>query len=204
MLDRWALPLVKKPLHRGACFLHHCGIKADQVTLTGFIVGIFSLPALAANWYGVALLCVVLNRLADGLDGELARLDGPTDAGGFLDIVLDFIFYGAVIYGFALADPGRNSLAAATLLFVFIGTGTSFLTFAIMAERRGIENIVYPSKGIFYLGGLAEGTETLFFLIAFCLFPDYFVWLAYCFVTVCLVTVLSRVIGGYFTLRKYK
>lgn len=202
MLDRWTLRLIKKPLYKGACFLHHYGVTADQVTLAGFTVGICCLPVLAMKWYWLALLCILFNRLADGLDGELARLAGPTDSGGFLDIVLDFIFYGSVVFGFALAEPERNGLAAAALLFSFIGTGSSFLSFAILAERRGIERIVYPGKGIYYLGGLAEGTETILFFVLFCLFPDFFVQLAYCFVFICLVTVLTRVAGGYFTLKK--
>ncbi len=202
MLDRWALPLVKKPLHMGACFLHRHGIKADQVTLAGFFIGLLCLPALLMHWYWFASVCILLNRLGDGLDGELARLVGPTDAGGFLDIVLDFIFYSSVVFGFALADPEHNSLAAAALLFSFVGTGASFLSFAIMAERVGIERIVCPSKGFFYLGGLAEGTETLLVLILFCLFPHSFEWLAYCFASVCWVTVLTRVAGGYLILRQ--
>ncbi len=202
MLDRWTLRLIKKPLCKGAGLLHRYGVAADQVTLSGFAVGICCLPVLAMKWYWLALICILFNRLADGLDGELARLAGPTDSGGFLDIVLDFIFYGSVVFGFALAEPERNSLAVAALLFTFIGTGSSFLAFAIMAERRGIERIVYPNKGIFYLGGLAEGTETVLFFILFCLFPDSFVQLAYGFTFICLVTVLTRVAGGYFTLKK--
>ena len=202
MLDRWTLPLMRKPLHMGASFLYRHGVKADQVTLAGFIIGIFSLPALALHWYGATLVCIVVNRLADGLDGELARLVGPSDAGGFLDIVLDFIFYSSVVFGFALAEPDNNSLAAAALLFSFVGTGASFLSFAIMAERCGIEKTGYPGKGFFYLGGLAEGTETFLVLILFCLFPRSFSLLAYSFALVCQVTVLTRVAGGYFLLRQ--
>jgi len=200
VLDRWTIQLLRKPLQKGAGLLHQYGVKADQVTVTGFVIGLFCLPALAMNWYGVALVCILINRSADGLDGELARITCVTDGGGFLDIVLDFIFYSSVVFGFALAEPDKNSLAAAALLFSFTGTGTSFLAFAIMAERRGIEKIVYPNKGIYYLGGLTEGTETVFFLIIFCLLPDFFVQLAYCFTFLCLLTVLSRVTGGYKTL----
>ena len=186
----------------GAYFLNRHGIKADQVTLTGFFIGIFCLPALVMHWYWLALVCIVLNRVADGLDGELARLTGPTDAGGFLDIVLDFIFYSSVVFGFALAEPEQNSLAAAALLFAFVGTGAGFLSFAIMAERRGIEKMIYPRKGFFYLGGLAEGTETFLVLVLFCLFPNTFTRFAYCFALVCLVTVLTRVVGGYLILKQ--
>ena len=30
------------------------------------------------------------------LDGSVARLTQPTDAGGFLDIALDFVFYATI------------------------------------------------------------------------------------------------------------
>jgi phosphatidylglycerophosphate synthase len=132
---------------------------------------------------------------------EPHRLCVVAAAGGFLDIVLDFIFYSAVVLGFALANPEANGLAASALLFTFVGTGSSFLAFGIMAERHGIVDIIYPHKGIYYLGGLAEGTETLVCFVLFCLFPAHFPLLAYCFAAVCLVTMLTRVIGGYLILR---
>ena len=61
---------------------------------------------------------------------------GSTDLGGFLDIVLDFIVYAGMVFAFAVADPGANALAAAFLLFAFMGTGSSFLAFAMMAAKR--------------------------------------------------------------------
>ncbi|MGT4046616.1 CDP-alcohol phosphatidyltransferase family protein [Escherichia coli] len=52
-----------------------------------------ALPFLALGWYLAALVVILLNRLLDGLDGALARRRGLTDAGGFLDISLDFLFF---------------------------------------------------------------------------------------------------------------
>jgi phosphatidylglycerophosphate synthase len=89
--------------------------------------------ALQAVPAGLALLLV--SRLLDGLDGAVARATQPTDAGGFLDITLDFLFYAAIPLGFALADPAANALPAAVLLASFIGTGSSFLAFAALAEN---------------------------------------------------------------------
>lgn len=201
MLDRWALQLVRQPLSAGAEVLDRHRVSADSVTVAGFAVGLLVLPALLMKLYWAALVCILVNRLADGLDGEIARLQGPTDGGGFLDITLDFIFYSSVVFGFALADPERNGLAAAALLFAFVGTGSSFLAFAIMAERRGLTNFKYPNKGFFYLAGLAEGTETLLFFVFFCLFPGLFTELAYGFAVICMITVITRVSGGYLALR---
>ena len=135
--------------------------------------------AVAAEAYGCGpWRCCLVNRLADGLDGAVARQTRLTDLGGFLDIVLDFIVYAGMVFAFALADPAANALAAAFLLFAFMGTGSSFLAFAIMAAKRGITTDLRGRKSLYYLGGLAEGTETILFLALACLLPDRFVPLA--------------------------
>lgn len=200
MLDKWTIKLVSKPLLQGAKSLDRMGIRADQVSIGGFCIGMLCLPLLYFHLYYWAMLCIVLNRTGDGLDGSLARLNQPTDAGGYLDICLDFIFYSSVVLGFALADPQKNSLAAAVLIFSFIGTGSSFLAFGIMAERRKIKNIVFLNKGFYYLNGLAEGTETIIVLVLFCLLPQYFEIIALFFAAVCILTTAIRVYSGYTTL----
>lgn len=193
--------MVRHPLGVGAMVLHRQGISANMISLTGFLLGMLTVPCLLLNWYGLALVCILLNRIADGLDGYVARLNTPTDAGAYLDITLDFIFYSAVVFGFALADPENNSLAAAALIFSFIGTGCSFLAFGIMAERRDISNFRYPNKGFYYLDGLAEGFETIVFLVLCCLFPNRFVIFAWTFAGICYLTTIIRVVSGYRTLQ---
>ena len=71
-------------------------------------------------------------------------------------------------------DPADHALPAATLLAAFVGTGSSFLAFAVLAERRGLTSDDYPRKGIFYLGGLTEATETLVCFVLMCLWPQHF------------------------------
>lgn len=204
MLDRWTLTAVKPLLKRSAATCNRLGLSANQITLAGFLVGMTSLPLLALELYSWAFIAIVLNRLADGIDGELARLQGATDAGAYLDIALDFVFYATVIAGFALADSGNNALAAAFLLLGFMGTGCSFLAFAIMAERRGLQKMNYPGKGFYYLGGITEGTETIAFLLLMCLFPGIFAPLAWVFFALCALTTMTRVVGGYHTLSQQK
>ena len=202
MLDSWTSTIIRPFLQSGAGWLKKMGLTPDQVTIGGFCVGMLSIPAIVYHYYATGLVLILLNRCADGLDGALARLKETSDCGGYLDIVLDFIFYSGVVFAFALADPAENSLAAAALIFSFMGTGCSFLTFAIMAERRGLQNIAYPHKGFYYLGGLAEGTETILFFVAICLFPEYFVGFAWGFAAICAVTTITRVVGGYNTIRE--
>lgn len=201
MIDKWTLEWTKPVLDKTADFVNRSGITANQVSITGFAIGLLVIPALWLQMYLPALAIIVINRTLDGLDGTLARLGTPTDAGGFLDITLDFIFYSAVVWGFALSNPEQNALAAATLIFSFIGTGSSFLAFAVMAARHNIKSVRYPQKGLYYLGGLTEGTETIALFVLFCLFPDEFPILAYIFAALCWLTTCIRIVLGYQTLK---
>lgn len=197
MIDATLLPLVKRAIDRPARALVARGISADQITLLGFGIGLVGVGAAWAGLFSGALLCLLLNRLSDGLDGAVARLTRPTDRGAFLDIALDFMFYGLFPLGFALHDPSTNALPAAVLICSFIGTGSSFLAFSIIAEKRGITSEDYPTKGIYYLGGLTEGTETIALFVAMCLFPMAFAWVAYFFAALCAITTLTRWLAGW-------
>ncbi|OFV08371.1 hypothetical protein HMPREF3126_18640 [Salmonella sp. HMSC13B08] len=201
MFDRHLHPRVKPLLHRGAAYLDKPAITPDGLTLFGFAIGVLALPFLALGWYLAALAAIVLNRLFDGLDGALARRRGLTDAGGFLDITLDFLFYALVPFGFILAAPEQNALAGGWLLFAFIGTGSSFLAFAALAAKHQIDNPGYAHKSFYYLGGLTEGTETILLFVLSCLFPRYFPVLAWVFGALCWMTTLTRVWSGYLTLK---
>lgn len=200
MLDRWTIQWLRPPLRSVAEFMGKKGVKPDLVTCCGFILGICAIPALAMNWYMVALIFIVLNRVVDGIDGALARITTQKDAGGFLGIVLDFMFHSGVIFCYALADVENNALPAAALIFSFVGTGTSFLAYAIMAEKRSLVSITYPRKGFYYLGGLVEAHETITFFVAICLWSGNIPTLAWCFFGLCLLTTMTRVWGRYRTL----
>lgn len=201
MFDTFFIKNLKRPLHSSALAIDKCGVKANWITVLGFVVGMMAVPALYFEQTGLALLLIIVNRLMDGLDGAVARVQGPTDLGGYLDITLDFIFYSAIVFGFALMNPLENALAASFVIFSFMGTGSSFLAFAIMAEKRSIERLDYGRKSLYFLGGLAEGSETIAFLVLICVFPEYFVWLAYGFGAICWVTTATRIYAGYRTLR---
>jgi phosphatidylglycerophosphate synthase len=144
---------------------------------------------------------LLASRLCDGLDGAVARLTQPTDRGAFLDIALDFLFYASIPLAFAVADPPANALPAAVLLAAFIGTGSSFLAFAVLAERRGLKSTAYPGKGLYYLGGLTEATETLACFALMCLFPERFALWAYGFAALCGLTIVTRLVAGWKVLR---
>jgi phosphatidylglycerophosphate synthase len=142
----------------------------------------------------MGLALILVSRLCDGLDGTLARLRQPTDLGGYLDIVFDYIFYGAIPLGFAVADPAANGLPAAVLLMSFYANGASFLGYAIIAAKRGLSSEARGQKSLYFTTGLAEASETLLVFALACLFPSAFPWLAYGFALLCGITCISRIL----------
>ena len=193
MLDARLRRLIDPPLDRLGAPLAARGLSANAVTVAGFAIGLGAAVAIAWRAYLLGLGLLLLNRLCDGLDGAIARRRGLTDLGGFLDILLDFLIYSAVPFAFALADPAANALAAAFLIFSFVGTGSSFLAFAIMAARRGIATDLRGRKSLYYLGGLTEGTETILVFVLACLWPALFPWLALIFGLLCWLTTATRI-----------
>lgn len=192
MLDRYLYPLVGKALRPPARWLVALKVSADAVTLAGFAAGLAAAALIASQAYLAGLACILLNRLLDGLDGAVARQAGASDRGAFLDIALDFFFYALIPVAFALADPAANALPAAVLLLSFVGTGSSFLAFATVAAKRGIASTAFPQKGIYYLGGLTEGTETIIAFAAMCLWPQSFAAIAWLFACLAFVTTGMR------------
>jgi phosphatidylglycerophosphate synthase len=201
MLDRVAIRLLRPAMEGAATRLVRTGLGADTVTVAGFALGVAAAAAIALGAPLAGLALLLASRLCDGLDGAVARLTRPTDAGAFIDIALDFLFYAGIPLAFALADPQANALPAAVLLTAFIGTGSSFLAFAVLAERRGLASDAYPNKGFYYLGGLTEATETLVCFTLMCLWPEHFPWWAYGFAAMCALTIVTRIVGGWRVLR---
>jgi phosphatidylglycerophosphate synthase len=181
--------------------LARAGVQADHVTLLAFGLGIFAAFLIAAHAHFYGLVALLASRLCDALDGALARQTQTTDAGGYLDITLDFLFYASIPLAFAVSNPSVNALPAAVLLATFIGTATSFLAYAALAAKRGLQSVQYPHKSFYFLGGLAEATETLTTFVAMCIWPQYFAQLAYLFAALCSITIVTRIYGGWLSLR---
>jgi len=196
LFDAALRPVITPPLDAVGRRIAAAGISANALTLGGFAVGLLAVPLLAMGAYGAGLAAILINRLADGLDGAVARSAGASDLGGYLDIVCDFLFYAAVVFGFVLAAP-ENRLPGAFLLFAFIGTGSSFLAFAVLAARRGVETRARGAKSFYYVGGLTEGAETIALFVALCLFPRAFGPLAWLFGAACWVTTLTRMLEAW-------
>lgn len=194
MLDGKAREIIDPVLDRIGGALAAAGISANSVTGAGLAMGLAAALAIAFEAYLAGLALLLVSRLADGLDGAVARHSQKTDLGGYLDIVADFTFYGAIPLGFVFADPAANAVAGSVLLFSFYVNGSSFLAFAIMAEKQGLATMARGSKSLYFTTGLAEASETIAVFCAFCLFPAAFVPIALVFAAVCFVTAGARVL----------
>ncbi|WP_276119240.1 CDP-alcohol phosphatidyltransferase family protein [Pararhizobium qamdonense] len=194
MLDGHVRRWIDPWLDRAGRALAAYGFTANTVTVTGFLIGVAAAAAIVLDAYAAAFVLIGLSRICDGLDGAVARATQKTDFGGFLDIVLDFAFYGLIPFAFIFADPYENGVAGGLLLLSFYINGASFLAFSIMAEKRGLSTDIRGAKSLYFTTGLAEATETIAVFLAFCLFPHWFCEIAICFALVCFYTTVSRII----------
>lgn len=202
MLDGLMRGVIDAPLNHGGRWLAARGASANAVTLIGLGLGLVAAAMLAFGLSGLVVAVPLLaSRLADGLDGAVARARGKSDFGGYLDIVCDFAFYAAIPLAFVLRDPEMNGAAGAFLLATFYVNGATFLGYAILAAKRGMETSGRGEKSLYFTAGLLEGTETILFFLLIVLFPALFVPAAWVFGALCLVTATARVLLAVRTFR---
>lgn len=178
--------------------LANLGVSANLISILGFIIGVFAINFLSLEMYGYALLCILLNRVFDAVDGAIARHSEITDFGVFLDAALDYIFYAGVIFGFALANPEQNAIAACFLMFAFASAACAMLAYAVIAYKNNSNEKLELNQSPFYLGGFAQGFETFIALIILCIIPVWFMPIAIILGALSLVKTLSVIAAAYY------
>lgn len=174
------------------------GVSANVTTIIGFAIGMLAINFLALNLYFYALLCILVNRLFDALDGEVARNSKTTEFGIFLDASLDYVFYTGVIFGFALANPYQNAVAAAFLLFAFASSACAMLAYAVIAYKNKLSAKIILDKSPLYLGGFMQGFETFVAIVVMCLLPSWFLEIAIFLGILCLVKAFGIMVTAYY------
>jgi phosphatidylglycerophosphate synthase len=188
MFDARLRRMINPLLEAAATGIAKTGVGANAITVVGALIGLGAGYAIAREQYLLGMLLIIANRLADGLDGPLARLHGSTEFGGYLDSLADYVFYIAVPLGFAIAAPA-NVWPALLLIASFTLTAVSFLALAAVLAGR---DLGHGEKAFAYSTGLMEGGETIGVFLAMCLFPVHFPLLATIFAALCVVTVGQR------------
>ncbi len=202
------------------------------VSITGFAFGVASLYALGSGMPVLALILWYANRILDGLDGAVARVSGrTTDAGGFLDITLDFVLYAAFPIVLAIvgmraraelpvngllaftsqlpwldsAAPGiRELIPAALLLASFYVNAAVWMTASALFEKRRQNQTIENTGRITSMKmprSLVEGFETIVFFSLMIVLPRFFAELA---LTMTILVIVGFVVRGLHTYRTLK
>lgn len=191
MFDVALRRFVDPPLIRMAGWIAGPRISANAFTIGGAVLGLGAAYSITQSNFAAALAFVLLNRISDGLDGAIARINGPTEFGGYLDTICDYIFYLSIPLAFGLIATA-NQVPALLLVASFTLTAVSFLAFAAITARQTSDEGAHGPKAFVYSTGLMEGGETIAFFVLFCLFPASFPTLAIVFAALCLLTVVQR------------
>ena len=191
MFDPIFSRILKAPMARGAEALMERHITATQVTLAGFAAAVLCATAVAYGYYVIGLVFLIVNRLADGMDGALARMTHPTDFGAYLDMVLDFVAFTAIAGSFAAGRPD-HAIAAVVVAASLMGLASTFLGFAVIAAARGLIPDM-QSKPFTMAGGIVETSEITVFLLIVLVMPDLFPTAAWIFSAACWVTMAQRI-----------
>ncbi len=219
MMDAPLRRILAKPLGGIAAALDVRWITPDRLTMVGLAVGLASAAFAAMQWWPLALVAWLVSRLFDGLDGTLARrrrakaqessaagdrVSGTSEAGGFFDIVADFVVYGATVLGVAIGAAAAFSAPWWPFLLVMFSyylNGAAFLAFSSVAERTGRLKPDTDNRSLFFLGRIAEGGETilvhsLWLVLPFIAWQIALVWSVFV-----LASAIQRMIVGYRLLR---
>jgi phosphatidylglycerophosphate synthase len=167
------------------------GVSPNHVTGVAFVTGIGAAWLVAAGHPYGALAMWLASRVADGLDGAVARAAGATSAlGGYLDITLDMAAYAAMVVGFSVAYPAFNTAWISILAgYVLVITTTLALSeAAALAGRR----VSATNRTFQFTPGLAEAGETTGMYTLWLLLPQYLEPLAWVWAVALLATGVQR------------
>lgn len=174
------------------------GWTPNQVSVFGFVLALIASGAVALHLGWVALGVWWVSRLADGTDGIYARATGQeSDFGAYLDIVLDMAAYGAMVLGFAVAEPAYSTQWMA-MLFLYTLCIASALALGAQEAKRHLP--ARDERGLRLGAGLAEGGETGIAYSLFLLFPNALPVTTWIWVAILLVTVVARTALAFKTL----
>ena len=176
------------------------GVRPGVLTGVGWLLGVGACISAGLTLWPAALGLWLANRLCDGLDGPVARARGATDVGGFLDVVADFSIYAGFVVGVGIAEP-QARIACLVLLFAYYVSGTALLAQSALLERRRDTIDNSDQRSLRFVGGLAEGAETIVVYVLFCLFPASAAGIAWVFAGIVAITAAQRVVGGVLALR---
>ncbi len=190
-----------KPFYRpAATALARRGVTGNFLTGTSLGVGVLCLGTIAFGFNLFGLILWLLNRLLDGLDGEVARLRGETsEFGTFVDIAADFFMYGGFLVALAVQHPDAR-LALVVLFLAYYLNGSIFLVLSGTLQRLGVERLT--ERGLHFRRSLTEGFETIVVGVLFLVFPGHVSLIAWVFAAMVFASSAQRVWDGWRMLKQ--
>ncbi len=190
-----------KPFYRPvANALARRGVTGDVLTGASLVIGVLCLVAIAFGSNALGLVLWLLNRLLDGLDGEVARLRGETsEFGSFVDITADFFMYGGFLVALAVQHPD-DRLALVVLFFAYYLNGSIFLALSGILEK--MKAVRLTERGLHFRRSLTEGFETIVAGVLFLIFPGHVSLVSWTFAAMVFVSSAQRVLEGWRMLKQ--
>ncbi len=209
MLDATVRRVLDRPLSELTRLVDRPLVSPNRLTLLGLATGLASATTAAGQLWWWALGLWLFSRAMDGLDGPLARrrrnaaagnatTSHGSEAGGFLDITADFAVYGATVVGVAIGATAQYDVDWLPFLLVLLAyylNGTAFLAFSSIAERTGRQR--EDGRSLSFLGGLAEGTETIVVHSMWLVVPAHAGVIAMVWAAVVGVSAAQRIVAGF-------
>ena len=202
-MDSAARRVLDTPLNRTARMLDQPWIDPNFVTAAGLVIGVSGAVAAGLQFWSLALTLWLLSRLADGLDGPLARSRAAagnpvSGAGGFLDISADFVVYGSTVLGVAFGTSRGFNAPIWPFLLVLVAyyvNGSSLLAFSSIAEKakRPLDN----GRSLSFRTSFAGATETILVHTLWLLFPASAWPLAFVWTAIVLADAVRQIVVGY-------
>jgi len=151
------------------------GISANLITTIGLGFAILGLNFVALGATYWALFCFFMNRIADLLDGAVARLKQIRPFGVFYDLFADYCAYGLFLWGFVLFNPDDYAPSGAFLLLMFLLSAVSLLGYALTAKLP-LLSLNLNSKSC--LLSLTHNLDMFLMIMLLCLLPQFFIVLS--------------------------
>jgi phosphatidylglycerophosphate synthase len=174
MLDKLTRPLKDRLLKPLGKIIGH-SLSPNKITLFSFIIGLGSVYFIITGELLFALILWIVNRIMDGLDGVVARMNKrQSDFGGYLDILVDFTLYALIPFAFTFSysrNEGGWIFLVVMLSLFYVNSASWMYLSAILEKRKDGSDNRREQTSVSMPSGIVEGTETVILYTLFYLLP---------------------------------
>ena len=160
-------------IDRLGSYLSQAHISANMITALGVLFALLGLNFASLGNFQLTLLCFIINRLCDILDGAIARCTHQSRFGAFFDMCADLISYALFVWGFILYAPSSFAAGGSFLLLSFFANVVTLLSYAIISKQKFLD--LHSSLKPLYSINVFNYTDMFFAVFLICLIPHWFI-----------------------------